>query len=137
MSKLRECVSKMGFAWGFRAIGFQIEAENGKSEDYSFMQNVRIALARRTYFRDWEFLSYVNYPIIGYTNQFFFKKTRGFQYDRYIYSVLLIVCKLFLWIRNCDEIILFEIIIFFIRLNFILLNFIIWYIILASERDTR
>lgn len=49
---------------------------------------------------------------LSVTLTIFLKKTRGFEYDRYIYSVLLTVCKLFLWIRNCDEIILFEIIFF-------------------------
>lgn len=121
MSKLRECVSKMGFAWGFRTIGFQIETENGKSKTTVSCKTSELHLHDVVTSEVASlFLSYVNYPIICYSNQFFFFKQEVFNtIDIYI----------------CVEIILFEIIIFFIPLIFILLNFIIWCIILTSERD--
>ena len=63
MSKLRECVSKMGFAWGFGAIGFQIETENGSQRllFHAKVSEIHDGLTLKA----GEFPSCLNYLIIG------------------------------------------------------------------------
>lgn len=115
MSKLRECVSKMGFAWGFRAIGFQIETENGsqKTTVSHKMSELHLHDVLTSEAGSFYHMSIIQLSV---TLISLFLKTRGFQCDMHIYVLLLIVPKLFLliWLENYVENILFGVIIFFI-----------------------